>query len=905
MKRLFYLLSASICLALFAQTNAFGQDPIDLETSQAPKTYVQKFNEPQFYRTLGIDGGFSYQSSDVRATFGGWGVGLTLEQNLLHQNGTGFLDLGLRGRAMYANSLGFDRLASKGILNNQALSGVYDANVDYYRDTSFLANYREEHAELALEAVLTFNQLRERTGVYLTFFGGVGATYYDVKVDQLNASGKKYDYKSIGYNPSVEAIKALHDGTFETSADGFFDNGKDAPKLNIMPSIGIELGYHFTPRFMVVLGHKAMFTGTNLFDGQRWYNDNTEITSKDVHHYTHLQLKWIVSEQRDRRNEPPKIAMVLPAYNPYETPQSSETVRARVKNVESAKDISLTVNGQTVVFLFQNNELTADVPLVRGENEVIVRATNAYGSDFKKQIIVFKEKTNLPNDPNPNGGQYPTPTNPNPRPTPTPQYPTPNPTQPQSVQPPLVRFIQPSNYLETESERLPLRVRVDNVRSADDIVFAVNGYRTRNFRLGNGELTSEIYLNEGQNTLEVTARNGGGESNDRVTVNYRRPQPRNPTPNYPTPTNPNQTPTPRPRPTPQYPTPNPQTPTPRPRPTPNQIPTPNQNPTPTTPPTAPTKKPNPTNPTTPTVTPPLVSISQPTNGATTANPSVNLTATASNTSDRSQVRVILNGADVAFSYGNGQITANLNLAEGENSVTVRAQNKDGADEKTNRVTFNKPQPKLPIVTIVQPTDGSRTTDPSVIWQARTGNVTDRSKIQVIFNGKPLTFFMNGTEIRGRLAFAEGDNTLTVRASNAEGTDEKSVHVFYGKTLLPNPTTPTKPTKSDNPKSDGGKTDDKSNDVPAPQILDFKASQPVSDPFDPKPPVSVVSATITSVTSAEQIELLVNGSVKKDFTFDAATQQFQWKFEVKSGSYVVFIRARNATGEATKNETVKF
>ena len=72
MKRLFHLLSASICLALFAQTNAFGQDPIDLETAQAPKTYVQKFNEPQFYRTLGIDGGFSYQPPNVARTSLDW-----------------------------------------------------------------------------------------------------------------------------------------------------------------------------------------------------------------------------------------------------------------------------------------------------------------------------------------------------------------------------------------------------------------------------------------------------------------------------------------------------------------------------------------------------------------------------------------------------------------------------------------------------------------------------------------------------------------------------------------------------------------------------------------------------------------------------------------------------------------
>ena len=130
----------------------------------------------------------------------------------------------------------------------------------------FFANHLTNHGELALEGVLTFNKLRERTGIYATLFGGIGIVGYDVKVDQLGANNQKYNYKSLGATPSVSEVRALQDGTFETRR-----LGGDTLTLGFMPSIGGEIGFHVSPRFMIVLGHKWMFTRTDLFDGKECF----------------------------------------------------------------------------------------------------------------------------------------------------------------------------------------------------------------------------------------------------------------------------------------------------------------------------------------------------------------------------------------------------------------------------------------------------------------------------------------------------------------------------------------------------------------------------------------------------------------------------------------------------------
>ena len=68
--------------------SVYGQTPIDFDKIETHDPNAPRFSEPQGYQTLGIDIGLSYQTSDVRAAWGGWGIGLTYEKNLTHQTTT-------------------------------------------------------------------------------------------------------------------------------------------------------------------------------------------------------------------------------------------------------------------------------------------------------------------------------------------------------------------------------------------------------------------------------------------------------------------------------------------------------------------------------------------------------------------------------------------------------------------------------------------------------------------------------------------------------------------------------------------------------------------------------------------------------------------------------------------------
>jgi hypothetical protein len=90
-RRLLPLLFAVLTFSLFGQTIDF--DKVETKDPNAPF-----FKEPQDYRTLGIDVGVSYQTSDVRPVWGGWGIGLTYEKNMVHEEGGAF-DLGVQPSA--------------------------------------------------------------------------------------------------------------------------------------------------------------------------------------------------------------------------------------------------------------------------------------------------------------------------------------------------------------------------------------------------------------------------------------------------------------------------------------------------------------------------------------------------------------------------------------------------------------------------------------------------------------------------------------------------------------------------------------------------------------------------------------------------------------------------------------
>jgi hypothetical protein len=831
-RRLLPLLFAVLTLSVFGQTIDF--DKVETRDPNAPF-----FKEPQDYRTLGIDVGVSYQTSDVRPVWGGWGIGLTYEKNMVHEEGGAF-DLGVRGRLMYANSRGYD---------NRATIGVRDNPVPAYKsDASYFANFLTHQAELAGEGVITFNKLREKTGIYATLFGGIGIVGYDVRIDQLDASGKKYDYKSLGATPTVADVRSFHDGDFETSRLG----GDTLTGTGFMPSIGGELGFQVSPKFMIVLGHKWMFTQTDLFDGKEYINNVDKGVRKDFHQYTHIQLKWILGKRKPKQQYPqqqqpptttyptqtmptqttptqtnptvklPIVRFIAPNAN-LETERDRLPIVVKIDHVSDYPSVNLTINGRdNRDFALRNGELTSDILLQEGKNTVNVWARNAAGSSSDNVTITLRRSgTTTP----------PTTTTPT---TTTPTTTTPTTTVRPSVQINSIGNLTNDNFGGCKSS---IEARVDNVNSRNDIRLTINGRNVSNFNFDNSTkiLRGSLSLAAGSNRIIITAKNEAGNSSDERTISCVIERPR--------------------------------------------------------------------------VDAPTVQILSPANNARVSENTVNVEAKVNNVADRNGVKVYINGAEdrnFTFDAVSQIVRTTANVRVGQNTIVVRAQNEtstaEGRVNVSKRTVIVPPPPPPPVQTpptviITSPVNGSFTTTPSVNLVANAENVVE-SQVSVLLNGQAVPFTLSERQIQAALNLPRGESNVTVRANNSDGTAEKSINITYEKKKQ----LPDEPTTGGKIPTDIG-TD---TELPAPTVASFNATQPVIDPFDPKPAVSVVTATVGNVKNAGQIELYVNGAQQTDFTYDAETQQMRWTFQPKGGvSYTFNIVAKNSTGRTSKTEVVKF
>jgi hypothetical protein len=206
-------------------------------------------------------------------------------------------------------------------------------------------------------------------------------------------------------------------------------------------------------------------------------------------------------------------------------------------------------------------------------------------------------------------------------------------------------------------------------------------------------------------------------------------------------------------------------------------------------------------------------------------------------------------------------------------------------------------PRPPRVTISNPVDGSTIENSAITLEAMFENVAQKSQIQVLLNGNSIPFSLNLLrQLRTRVDLPEGENSLTVRATNKDGVDEKTVRIRYAKATDPNPKkgdTGNVPSRTDTP-SDGKAG-----------ITNFNTTQPVTDPFDPKPLVSVMTATVRNMPQAS-VQLLVNDVAVINFEYNAETGQIRYSFPVKSGqSYTFFIRAYDLQNDVNLTQTVKY
>jgi len=466
------------------------------------------------YWTFGLNGGLAYQTSDVPFTTEGWGAGLTLAKNLYYRPGSTFA-FDLRGRLLYAESYGLDHERSYGITRNPVLNGM--ENLDYTKANNqsgfIFQNNRTHFGEIGLEGVLHFNKLRERTNINLSLFGGVGVGGYWARTDQQNNNSNQLyssEYLGIDTTASRSVIRRelndILDGYHESDAQGSdFDN------IAFMPGAGIELGYQLTPRFSLGLGHKVTFTRTDDFDGVRYDNQNNLSADNDWHHYTNLNLRWIIDPKK-AKEKGPEVDIINPQSRTTTIYQSSAFVRASVKHVNNAMDIDLTVNGKSTPFDYNENILKSEFILLEGKNTVTVSAFNAAGSDSETVTIIYVDRFKK-DEPVRDNPRVDIPVQNDPVIEDVPVVETPR------TPYPVVKITRPYRSSETvEQDRYRVQATIENVYDKNDIYFTVDGRRQDNFSLRGTRFESDIYLNEGSNRIKIEARNQRGSRSDQATI---------------------------------------------------------------------------------------------------------------------------------------------------------------------------------------------------------------------------------------------------------------------------------------------------------------------------------------------------------------------------------------------------
>ncbi|MFT5262406.1 MAG: hypothetical protein ACI8YQ_001136 [Polaribacter sp.] len=926
-----------------------------IQLNAQESTYVR---QPGYW-TLGLNGGLAYQSSDVKSTLDGWGVGATLAKNLYYRPGSTFA-FDLRGRLLYDQSFGLEHQRSFGIDNNTALGNYKSENggLGY----AFL-NSKTHHGELGLEGVLSFNRLREKTNINLSLFGGIGLDYYATYTDQENSNGQLYDYSTIDPSGSRRTNKAeltnLLDGRYETKAEGFGDAGK----LAFMPAVGLELGYQLTPRFSIGLGHKLTFTRSDIFDGNQWNENNRVTGTNDWHHYTNLHLRWII-EKGEKEIQPPIIEMMTPLTNPHRTRDPLAIIKAKVKHVNSAMDIEYSVNGQPTNFNFRNEILDHNFYLRPGRNSVDITATNSAGSDRERLTIFYEE-----------GGVIIPPVTETDTRTPRVNFTNPS-RSPAYVQSnsyrvtatvlnvnrkqdiefklngrnisnfnfdtrndrfscdvqlrngenrlqisvcndskmtdsdeakvvvekteiledlPVVNITRPSNDpYETSVNNYRIEADVYNVPDKINVVITVNGNRVRSYSYTNNKATATVDLRNGRNTIKVTGKNERGQDSDQTIIIYEEEVSIAPPTvsiisiSQPTidPFNPDQCKV--------------------------SVKAKVRN----------VESKNDINvyldgnsyndftytasneevrvvftlqkgntynvrfkatnaagsdedsdqitscSGTPDGEAPEVDITAPTKTSTDQG-TTGLKATVKRVDAKSDISVLVNGRSISFNYDSRRkvVTATVNLNEGNNKIKVSANNNYGSDSDEINIRYSKVvTPKAPpIVTITRPENNSTTESNSTNLNATIQHVINKKDIRVLLNGKTVRDFSFASR-GGRLSatvsgLKEGANTIVVKATNKDGSDEASVRVTYKAKLV----------------------------LPTVRITSPR------DGLSTEETTVQVKASLTNVSSKRDISLKVNGRAVNDFSF--SRNVLTATVSLRVGANDIFVEGRNSSGKA--------
>ncbi|MFT5820732.1 MAG: hypothetical protein ACI8ZM_001979 [Crocinitomix sp.] len=381
----------------------------------------------------------------------------------------------------------------------------------------FIPNYRTNLLSGSIELVLNTNRLRQNTGWNLSVFGGIGIKGYHTATnlvdDDIFLNEPTYDYDQLPANPSQSNIINLQDDDYETSLVGDAFNYE----VDWAPSFGFGISKQVHPAVAIGLEHKMTWTRNNLFDGMPNEFSGGTSFDNDIYHYTALTFKFHLFHGRydeepivddpdiedfdDPVTDPiidpvtkklPIVDIYDPNASPHTTLENSFRIKANIYYVDSKEKVTFKQDGNSNTnFTFNpyTDQFESRVILHPGQNLFEITGTNDAGSDYESVIIIYQKEEEPKN-------------------------------------PPIVTITNPPyTPYYTSSNIFGLVSTVLNVDRKSQIRVYLNGVNLNAFSYdGTAKVVNaSLNLNEGTNTVTVTATNDVGSDSKTVEIIYRKP----------------------------------------------------------------------------------------------------------------------------------------------------------------------------------------------------------------------------------------------------------------------------------------------------------------------------------------------------------------------------------------------
>jgi len=235
--------------------------------------------KPRNQWELGIKGGLSSVSSDIRAQIPNGGVGVHVRKAF------GYV-FSMRMEFDWLNGHGLNYAASAGFKRNPVLEEIYRTPQGPYSQNTIFYNYKTNIHELGLHGIFTLNNIRfhkAKTGMNFYGFGGIAGMSYIAKYNALNSSGLPYNFSGITSAQTYEdrkatkdALKNLLDDSYETKAeqDPLQPKVGDRP-FRVALVVGAGMQFKLNNKWNIAIEDKYSAPQTDLLDGQQWQENFT------------------------------------------------------------------------------------------------------------------------------------------------------------------------------------------------------------------------------------------------------------------------------------------------------------------------------------------------------------------------------------------------------------------------------------------------------------------------------------------------------------------------------------------------------------------------------------------------------------------------------------------------------